>query len=768
MARACIALRRHYKRTMHRLICLNVFTAVAVGLLACLPVQARDREALQRFVNDRAAEYRQRSEAAIARARDMGLPVRREFPDGRVIQVKRLLGSRPIYLTTDNEDAADTVSTDEVWPGGSLGLSLDGSGQKLGIWDGGRVRGTHQELTGRVTNLESPSVDLSSHATHVSGTMIASGVAAGAQGMSPAATLRSWDFNNDDLEIASEQLSADPIRVSNHSYSFITGWTDSFAGSYAGCGFVTWVWYEDVAASTSEDRLFGYYDDSSRDWDQIAADAPDYVMVKSAGNDRNDSGASPGSMHIHYDSGGPAGPGWYCTAADSHPADGGASGYDTIAGGSASAKNIITVGAVSDITGGYTGPGDVSLAGFSGAGPTDDGRIKPDVVANGISLYSSTAGSNGSYANYSGTSMSSPNVSGSIGLLSEHAENLFGVGFSFRSSTIKGLVIHTADESGSSAGPDYMHGWGLLNTGSAVQLMSAEAAPGSAGHIYELTLDDGETETLELYSDGTGPLKVTIAWIDPPGTPPAFTVDPADLMLVNDLDLRLVHQSSSAHQPWVLDPASPSNAATTGDNFRDNLEQVMVASPASGLYTVSVSHKSSLEDGASQPFSLIVSGNVAIPPDLDGDQMPNSFEQANGLDQLDAGDAILDTDNDGLDNLEEFLANTDPGDSDSDDDGVRDGLDPFPALSEGSDDNFCDQESDSTRALVTGQMISSSQILICADPDGVDVGVDSNSKVEVMNTGELRIITPGTTELRPGGFRVAPGAKVLLVTEPLP
>ena len=109
------------------------------------------------------------------------------------------------------------------------------------------------------------------------------------------------------------------------------------------------------------------------------------------------------------------------------------------AGGSASGKNVITVGAASDITAGYSSPSDVSLASFSGYGPTDDGRIKPDIVGNGVSLTSSLAGDNADYGNYSGTSMSSPNIAGSLALVREHAGDLFGT--PLLAATMKALMM---------------------------------------------------------------------------------------------------------------------------------------------------------------------------------------------------------------------------------------------------------------------------------------------------------------------------------------
>ena len=496
---------------------------------------------------------------------------------------------------TDNLNAARTVSTDRVWPDASLGLFLDGSGQTLGIWDGGNVRSSHVELAGRAINLDF--AGLSDHATHVAGTMIGAGINANARGMSFAGSLRAYDFNNDETEMAAEQLLADPTTVSNHSYSFITGWIFGLFDS-------RWVWYGDVAIGSVEDHSFGFYDSIAADWDQIAFNSPNYLMVKSAGNDRNDVGAAPGVEHWHFD----GGVGTFVLSSDGHPADGGASGYDSIASGSASAKNIITVGAVHDIPGGYVDPSDVVMSSFSGWGPTDDGRIKPDIIANGISLLSSVAGSNSSYANFNGTSMSSPNAAGSLGLLAQHAEDLFGA--SLRSATMKALVVHTANEAGPDPGPDYMSGWGLLNTAEAALLMSAHAGAVDTEHIVELELNDGAIESFEFTSDGAGPLRVTICWTDLPGAPPSTSVDPPNLMLVNDLDVRVIGPGSITDFPWVLEPATPSAAATRGDNFRDNTEQVHIDAPTSGTYTVEISHKGSLNGGNPQPVSLIVSGNV--------------------------------------------------------------------------------------------------------------------------------------------------------------
>jgi len=60
----------------------------------------------------------------------------------------------------------------------------------------------------------------------------------------------------------------------------------------------------------------------------------------------------------------------------------------------ANAKNILTVGAVEGIPGGYNRKEDVIMSSFSSWGPTDDGRIKPDLVADGVGVYSTNASTN--------------------------------------------------------------------------------------------------------------------------------------------------------------------------------------------------------------------------------------------------------------------------------------------------------------------------------------------------------------------------------------
>ncbi len=522
--------------------------------------------------------------AARQKATALGMPIKGTLADGNFFEAIDVENGRPVYYITHNVDAADSISTDEVQPGGSLGLTLTGAGVTLLEWDGGTARTTHQELSGRVVIPDGGSFH--THSTHVAGTLIGSGVNAIARGMAYQANLRSYDWDSDAAEMANQAAAG--YQISNHSYGNISGWY--WSGS-------NWYWYGEISWSGTEDFKFGIYNDRAQEWDTICYNAPYYLPVKSAGNDRGEVPASQPTGYFWYDNM------WYENTV-SRPADGGADGYDSIST-YGNAKNILTVGAVEDVIGGYDGPESVVMSSFSGWGPTNDGRIKPDIVGNGIGVTSATNVSNTSYDSFNGTSMSSPSVAGSLGLLIQHYGDTHA-GARMRASTIKGLALHTADECGSFDGPDYSFGWGLMNTASAAQVISDDVALTSS--IQEEVLNDGNTFTQTVYAHGAGPLKVTIAWTDPQGPIQNGGANPSNVVLVNDLDLRV--SNGTTYMPWVLDGANPANAATTGDNVLDNVEQVWIEAPAAGAYEITVSHKGELTSGV-QAFSMIVTGHTA-------------------------------------------------------------------------------------------------------------------------------------------------------------
>ncbi|MCX5752279.1 MAG: S8 family serine peptidase, partial [Candidatus Krumholzibacteria bacterium] len=526
--------------------------------------------------------------AAHALAAKNGWPIRGIGQDGSFFELQKIVNGFPRYYATFNTNAAISTRADSV----NMAIG-GGSGFVLRLWDGGKPRLTHREYVGRVTWADASPGTVQGHATHVAGTMIATGIRAGVKGMSYAATIRAFEWNNDGSEMASEAASG--ANLSNHSYGYLAGWYDYTSVN----GY--WYWYGDTAVSEVEDYNFGIYDSEAQGYDQILNAAPNYLPVVSASNDRDDTGPPPGTKHYYYD--GRYGAWRFSTKTRNH--DGGTAGYDCIPFGFQISKNTLTVGAVQDVLG-YTGPASVVLAAFSSTGPCDDGRIKPDVVGNGIELLSSYSTNDSSYAIASGTSMASPNVCGSLGLVADYYRDTHG-GTPMWASTLKALAIHTALEAGSNPGPDYLFGWGLLNTYAAYKIVNKDYLDDANGFVEQLTLNQGQTIEIgyRVYAS-TPELRATICWNDPAATPPPISLNPRTRMLVNDLDLRAI-KGVDTHYPWRLDVYNPGSAATKADNNVDNVEQVAVATPTPGVYTIRITHKGTL-NGGSQKVSLIVSG----------------------------------------------------------------------------------------------------------------------------------------------------------------
>ncbi|MDA3944306.1 MAG: S8 family serine peptidase [Bacteroidetes bacterium] len=533
-----------------------------------------NKAALEQLVREQNREWKKMEKRAQEYARENQLEIRQEFEDGTIIQLVDVVDGQPVYYKTDNLGAAITTRASELWSGGSVGVIIEGEGyENVGVWDGGKVRNTHQEFnqTGEQRIILGDNASsVSAHATHVSGTIIAGGVNSNAHGMAPLAKLKTHDWNSVEAEMAS--AAAAGMEISNHSWGMIRGWNYNNS----------WEWNGNAAISPTEDYLFGFYNSQARTWDIIANNAPYFLIVKSAGNDR---GEGPGN----------AGQG------GEPEKDGGTDGYDCI-GGSGNSKNILTVGAVNEVLD-YTGPGSVSMSSFSGWGPTDDGRIKPDVVGKGVNVYSSTSGSNTSYSSYNGTSMSAPNVTGTMALLQQLYQESHDD--PMRASTLKGLVIHTADEAGSTTGPDYIYGWGLVNAEAAANIIIEDDVMQNS--IDEVLLPVDGTYSRDVTVSGGSPLRVTISWTDPHGSVPTASLNPRTPILVHDLDLRVEDEDGNMFFPYMLDPENPSAAATTTTkNNLDNVEMVFLEEAPAGTYTILVNHDGSMNND--QVFSIIISG----------------------------------------------------------------------------------------------------------------------------------------------------------------
>ena len=449
-----------------------------------------------------------------------------------------------------NADSRDSSNADELEPGGELGYELTGAGVLLGVLDEGHIRETHIDFEGRVVYLDSPG-DYASHATHVTGTMVGAGIGrSDAAGFAPEARVFGWSFSRDTVALMADVNFR--FSASNHSYGFDLGWDRT--GRWVG------------------DEGFGKYGVESRRIDEAIHDF-DIVWVKAAGNDR---GQGSG------------------TATEDRPADC-STGFDCLSTGSV-AKNAIIVAAAADLTADPAGPGSAAPTGFSSRGPTDDGRIKPDIAANGDSLLSTSHTGDDEYHRSSGTSMAAPSVTGGIGLLVEHYRDVFD-----RDPTaaeVRGLLIHTALRNDELGRPTPSMGWGMMDLRAAVQLIDAA---GEEQHIV-YGVYAGDPESLTVTSTEGEEVAVTLVWTDPEGRVNTAGRNNRASALVNNLDLRAAH-GGTTHYPYRFiadDPGAP--APNDGPNDVDNVERIVI--PADGISDGTVSltldHRGDIRDGAQQ------------------------------------------------------------------------------------------------------------------------------------------------------------------------
>lgn len=523
-------------------------------------------EKLSRLKTESAEKYTQQEQRVKKYAEEKSIPISyRDSKGNLVLMIDVTPWGDPVYITTDNIGASQTIGANQLQQGGSLGLNITGENITVGVWDGGIVA-SHIEFEDRLLSSEGSALD--DHATHVSGTIASGGVSnPNSRGMAPKAKINAWDFNNDESEVLTVvKPDQTTLLLSNHSYGLITGWRFNNG----------WQWFGNSSISTLEDYRFGFYSGRSRAWDEIMFNAPYYTMVKSAGNDRTDSGN--GTI----------------------PADcNGGSGFDCL-GDIAVCKNSIVVGAVAKQTN-YVGPESVAMSSFSSWGPSDDGRIKPDLVAAGVNLLSTIATGSNSYGSLSGTSMATPSVTGGLALLQDLHKQL--TGNFMLSATLKALAIHTTKEAGLTPGPDYSFGWGLLDVEKAAKVLVDKDGVNTI--INEAVLSNGQVYELPLVPVENEKITVTIAWTDPAGNPVAASLDPTNPMLVNDLDVRIIDDGGVMQMPWTLDPQDITKEAGQGDNVLDNVEKIDFANPQNRNYKIRVSHKGQLLNGQ-QAFSIIV------------------------------------------------------------------------------------------------------------------------------------------------------------------
>ena len=245
-----------------------------------------------------------------------------------------------------------------------------------------------------------------------------------------------------------------------------------------------------------------------------------------------------------------------------------AQGYYTITGGYKAGKNVMAVGNVEK---------DDDIAPSSSRGPSEDGRIKPDIVAVGTSVNSTQP--DDTYDNFTGTSMACPAVSGTLATLWQAYKETHA-GADPNSALMKCLALNTADDLGN-RGPDFIYGFGRINARRAFKVMNAN-------QFMIDSVDNGSQKTFNINVPvGTKQLKVMLYWHD-------ITGNPANsIVLVNNLDITVVDPNLNSYRPWVLNNApnvaSLSALAVRSKDSLNNVEQVTIDSLVSGNYVINVS-----------------------------------------------------------------------------------------------------------------------------------------------------------------------------------
>jgi serine protease AprX len=484
-------------------------------------------------------------------------------------------GSVASFGSLKNLASGQLIKADSLYLGGSVGVNITGTGMVAGVWEPGIPRVTHELLTGKVTVAtgQIPFVvgGDADHASHVTGTMIGRNVATHPSARGIAFDATSTNYDSvNDLTEMTTFAIAGNL-ISNHSYGDLN--TD---------------------ATPANQWKYGAYDTEAKDWDVLLKNAVFYLPFIAAGNEQTTNGNT------------------------------GKAGFDIMTGPAVS-KNTMTVGAVN---------GDETMSAYSNWGPTDDGRVKPEIVAKGTGIDSAQSAADNAYsgngANSSGTSYSSPAAAASGLLLQQY--HRAQKGGSMRSSTLKTLMMGTAKDLGQ-PGPDHKFGYGLLNVEAAALAIKKSAAPFALGTQPALAAskgalvvefatnppnDSATDRSFDVYAKGGVPLIINMGWTDDEGPEQLAGegVDPTTKRLVYDFDMMVrIFTPFADVRPWVVPTMANRTAnATNATNWFQanggNFRQVVIANPvANAPYRIYI-RKSSSSPAAPRTLSFVVTGLV--------------------------------------------------------------------------------------------------------------------------------------------------------------
>lgn len=297
-----------------------------------------------------------------------------------------------------------------------------------------------------------------------------------------------------------------------------------------------------------------------------------------------------------------------------------ACGNGAIATNPQNAKNCLSVSATMDAP-------DQDQYCIGGAGPTVDGRRKPEICAPGCNTRSANVTS--CLTTFlTGTSMSTPVIAAAGVLVRQYyLDGYYPTGapnaadsIAPSAALIKATLLNsTVDLTGVPGYPGDTEGWGRLLADDALFL------PGDQRFLVVLddvrNLDGLSTSDVVEYplivASDNEPLKVTMVFNDPPGgvgigNGPAW---------VNDLDLEVVSPGGQLYYGNVF--ANGESVIGGAKDERNNVEQVHVTTPDVGLWTIRV--RAAEVNVGTQGHALIATGAIWNDPGELAIHFPNGL-----------------------------------------------------------------------------------------------------------------------------------------------
>ncbi len=288
------------------------------------------------------------------------------------------------------------------------------------------------------------------------------------------------------------------------------------------------------------------------------------------------------------------------------------------------AKNLLAVGASQD-----TPLQDHFCRG--GAGPTIDGRRKPEIFAPGCGTWSASSSTSCGVRASTGTSMACPVIAGAGLLVRQYyTEGFYPTGapepadaFVPSGALLKATLLNAAtDMTGIAGYPSNQEGWGRLLLDQTLYFAGDAAGlfVSDLRNAEGLSTQDEAHFAVDVVSD-TVPLRVTLVWTDYPA---ALGANPA---AVNNLDLLVTSPDCTEYKGNVF----AGGASVPGGAFDtlNNVEQVLLTQPASGTYGIIV--RATAVNQATQGFALVVSGAITgTDSDCNTNGIPDACDIASG------------------------------------------------------------------------------------------------------------------------------------------